>query len=83
MIRLAFYIRESYEVDHVQALASDLRSYPGLWWKRIKLQSLRRKRKSEYSPRTCSIGRPAGGHSVSPASNFTYGVVGRTLGVLL
>ena len=43
-----------------EARASDLRIYPGLWWKRIKLH-LYDWNESEYSPRTCSIGRPAGG----------------------
>ena len=43
-----------------EARASDLRSYPGLWWKRIKLYIYEGK-ESEYSPRTCLIGRPAGG----------------------
>ena len=43
-----------------EARASDLRSYPGLWWKRIKLY-IYEGNESEYSPRTCSIGRPAGG----------------------
>ena len=42
-----------------EARASDLRSYPGLWWNRIKLR-LYEGKESEYSPRTCSIGRPAG-----------------------
>ena len=49
MIRSAFYIREGKEIDrrHVppisevrkntsEARASDLRSYPGLWWNRMK-----------------------------------------------
>ena len=40
--------------------ASDLRSYSGLWWKRIK-QRLYEGKESEYSPRTSSISRPAGG----------------------
>ena len=43
-----------------EASASDLRSYPGLWWNRMKLR-LSEGKESEYSPRTCSIGRPAGG----------------------
>ena len=43
-----------------EARASDLKTYPGLWWNRIK-QSLYEGKESEYSPRTCSIGRPAGG----------------------
>ena len=43
-----------------EARASDLTSYPGLWWNRIKLR-LYAGKESEYSPRTCSIGRPAGG----------------------
>ena len=47
-----------------EARASGLRSYPGLWWKRIKLR-LDEGNESEYSTRTCSIGRPAEGHSVS------------------
>ena len=53
-----------------EASASDLRSYPGLCWNRIK-QRLYEGNESEYSPRTCSIGRPLNlqtcrGHSVSP-----------------
>ena len=43
-----------------EARASDLRSYPGLCWKRIKLH-LYEGNESEYSPRTYLIGRPAGG----------------------
>ena len=43
-----------------EARASDLKSYPGLWWNRIKLR-LYEGKESEYSPRTCSIGKPAGG----------------------
>ena len=43
-----------------EARASDPRSYPGLWGNRIKLR-LYEGKESEYSPRTCSIGRPAGG----------------------
>ena len=43
-----------------EARASDLRSYPGLWCNRIKLR-LYEGKESEYSPRTCSTGRPAGG----------------------
>ena len=39
-----------------EARASDR----GLWWNRIKLR-LYEGKESEYSPRTCSIGRPAGG----------------------
>ena len=35
-----------------EARASDLRSYPGLWWNGIKLR-LYEGNKSEYSPRTC------------------------------
>ena len=42
------------------ARASELRSYPGRWWSRIKLR-LNEGKESEYSPRTCPIGRPAGG----------------------
>ena len=48
-----------------EARASDLRSYPGLWWKRIE-PHLYEGNESEYSPRTCSIGRPAGGTQCSP-----------------
>ena len=55
-----------------EARASDLRSYPGLWWKRIK-QRLYEGKESEYSPRTCSIGRPAGG-TLCPPDNFTRDV---------
>ena len=45
-----------------EARASDLRSHPGLWWNRIKLLvRLHEGNESEYSPSTCSIGRPAGG----------------------
>ena len=43
-----------------EARASDLRSYPGLWWNRIKLL-LYEGKESQYPPRTCSNGRPAGG----------------------
>ena len=43
-----------------EARASDLRSHPGLWWNRIKLR-LYGGKESEYSPRTCSIGKPAAG----------------------
>ena len=43
-----------------EARASDLGSYPGLRWNRIK-QRLYEGKESEYSPRTCSIGRRAGG----------------------
>ena len=39
---------------------SDLRSYSGLCWDQIK-QRLYDEKYSEYSPRTCSVGRPAGG----------------------
>ena len=42
-----------------EARASDLGSYLGLRWKRIK-QRLYEGKESECSPRTCSIGRPAG-----------------------
>ena len=48
-----------------EARASDLRSYPGLWWKRINLRPYEGY-ESEYSPRTCSIGRPAGGTLCPP-----------------
>ena len=48
-----------------EARASDLRSYPGPWWERIKLH-LYEGNESEYSPRTCSIGRPAGGTLCPP-----------------
>ena len=44
-----------------EARASDLRSHPGLWWNRIKLRLYEEGKESEYSPRICSIGRPAGG----------------------
>ena len=58
-----------------EARASDLRGYPGLfWWNRIK-QRLYEGKESEYSPRTCSIGRPAGG-TLSPPYNFTVGAMG-------
>ena len=43
-----------------EARASDLRSHPGLWWNRIKLR-LYEGKESEYSTRTCPIGRSAGG----------------------
>ena len=52
-----------------EARASDLKSYPGLWWNRIKLR-LYEGNESEYSPRTCSIGRPAGG-TLCPPYKFT------------
>ena len=58
MIRLAFYIRKKLG-NKWEARASDLRSYPGLWWNQIKLRLYEGKER-EYSPRTCSIGRPAG-----------------------
>ena len=49
-----------------EARASDLRSYPGLCLVETnKAMSLRRN-ESEYSPRTCSIGRPAGGTLCPP-----------------
>ena len=35
-----------------EARASDLRSYPGLWWNRIK-RGLYEGKESEYSPTTC------------------------------
>ena len=57
--------------------ASDLISHPGLWWNRIKLRLYNKGEQSEYSPRICSIGRPAGALCV-PKYNLTYGVVGRT-----
>ena len=47
MMRLAFYIRESWEIDrlrHVPPISEAIRG-----------------KESESSPRTCSIGRPAGG----------------------
>ena len=61
-----------------EARASDLRSYPGLWWKRIKLHiyegtevsTLRRP--AHFNWQTCR------GHSVSPTLNLTCGVDGRT-----
>ena len=59
MIRLAFYNRESKE-KRSEACGSDLRSHPGFWWNRIQLR-LYEGKESEYSPRTCSTGRPAGG----------------------
>ena len=55
-----------------EARASDLRSYPGLWWKRIKLR-LYEGNENEYSPRTCSVGRPPGVLYV-PTHNSTCGV---------
>ena len=49
-----------------EARASDLGSYPGLRWNRIK-QRLYEGKESEYSPRTCSINwQTCRGHSVSP-----------------
>ena len=56
-----------------EARASDLRSYPGLWWKRINLHLYEGTKVS--TPRTCSIGRPAGGTLCPPPINFTSGVV--------
>ena len=44
-----------------EARASDLKSYPGLWWNRIKIRLSTKAKKIEYPPRTCSIGKPAGG----------------------
>ena len=35
-----------------EARASDLKSYPGLWWNRIKLR-VYEGNECEYSPRTC------------------------------
>ena len=58
MIRLALYIRDS-QGNRSEARASDLRSHPGLWLNRTK-QRLCEGYKSEYSPRTCSMGKPAG-----------------------
>ena len=52
-----------------EARASDLRSRRGLWWNRIKLH-LYEGNGSEYSPRTSSIGRPAGG-TLCPHQNLT------------
>ena len=52
-----------------EAHASDLRSYPGLWWNRIN-QRLYEGNESEYSPRTCLIGRPAG-DTLRPPYNLT------------
>ena len=52
--------------SRVEARASDLRIYPGLWWNRIKLR-LYEGKGSEYSPRTCSIGKPAGGTLCPPS----------------
>ena len=65
MIRLAFYVRVPNIGNRSEARASDLRRYPGLWWNRIN-QFPYDGKESEYSPRTCSIGRPAGGPSVPP-----------------
>ena len=64
IIRLAFYIRESLEVGrrHVPPISE---AVPGLWSKRIKLH-IYEGNESEYSPRTCSIGRPAGGTLCPP-----------------
>ena len=59
-----------------EAHASDVRSYPGLWWKRIKLR-LYEGNESEYSPRTCSIGRPVGGTLCLPTYNVTTYFVSR------
>ena len=61
-----------------EARASDLKSYPGLWWKKIKLHHYEGN-ENEYSPRTWSIGRPCRGHSVSPTYTFTRAVDGRML----
>ena len=52
-----------------EARASDLRSYPGLWWKRIKLHLYEGTKVS--TPRTYPIGRPAGGTLCPPPINFT------------
>ena len=50
--------------------SEDLRSYPGLWWNRVKLR-LYEGKVSEYSPSTCSIGKTCRGNSVSPPYNLT------------
>ena len=60
-----------------EARASDLRRYPGLWWNRIK-QRFYEGKESEYSPRTCSIGRPAGG-TLCPPYNLTYATLDATI----
>ena len=59
VIRLVGVLYSGNLGNRSEARASDLRSYPGLWWNRIKLR-LYDGKESEYSPRTCSIGRPAG-----------------------
>ena len=60
MIWLAFLLYSGKLGNRSEARASDLKSHPGFWWNRIKLR-LYEGRESAYSPRTCSIGRPAGG----------------------
>ena len=62
MIRLVIYIGDSQEIGRrSEARASDLGSHPGLWWNPVKLLiRLYEGYESEHSPRTCSIGRPAG-----------------------
>ena len=58
MIRLAVYIWESQELDrrHVPPISESIRAVV----ETNKATYLRRN-ESEYSPRTCLIGRPAGG----------------------
>ena len=59
MVRLAFYIRGSQEMERlVPPISEAIRGSGGI--DRIKLR-LYEGKESEYSPRTCSIGRPAGG----------------------
>ena len=60
---------------HVLPISEATRGSGGI---ELKATSLRRQRKWVLYARTCSIGRPAGGHSVSPLNNLTNGVVGRT-----
>ena len=56
MIRLAS-IYSGWAGNRWEARASDLRNHPGLWWNRRKLR-LYKGYESEYSPTTCSIGKP-------------------------
>ena len=62
--------REEKQLKKTQTLQQG-RSHPGLWWDRIKLR-LYEGEQIEYSPRTCSIGRPAGGTLCPHLQSYTY-----------
>ena len=59
MIRFAFYIRNSREIDrrHVPGISEAIRGSGGIEYSYVSDKA----NESEYSPWTCSIGRPAGG----------------------